>query len=263
VIDIARKNNVIEVLGHALAYKAIALARVGRFDDSRAVIAEALEVEKITVHPVKRADIHIGVASALYDMDEIEEGLEHARIGADLAFDARGLECACAGYYTVGWGKLEQHRIEDALVDLGRSLTLANEARFEGYVNIIHGSIAAAEFEKGQTAAVERIRVAADNARNLGDHYAESLLRLPLGRSLLKLGQTREALAEVDAAIAYFRDRSMAPYLAHGLRLRADIAEAAGMAEEAAAARSEAEQVRTTMGMPAAAIASGSRAAGN
>ena len=41
------------------------------------------------------------------------------------ALDARGFECACAGYFSLGWGQLEQHRIEDALTDLGRSLTLA------------------------------------------------------------------------------------------------------------------------------------------
>ena len=42
VIDIARAHNVIEVLGHALAYKAIALARVGRFDEARDIASRDL-----------------------------------------------------------------------------------------------------------------------------------------------------------------------------------------------------------------------------
>lgn len=250
VIKIARQHNVIDVLGHALSYKAIALARLGRFEQSRALIAEALEVEKTTPSQVKRADIHIGVAMALYDMDEIDEGVKHAELGAKLALDARGLECACAGYFSVGYGMFEQHRIEDALTDLGRSLTLAKQAGFDGYMNMIHGIIAAAEFESGQVTALDRMRTALKNARELHDEYASALLTLPLGRNLLKLGQTAEALETLAPAIAYFRENGMCPYLVHALDLRAEVAAAAGMASEAAAARDEAEQLRMSIGLP-------------
>jgi class 3 adenylate cyclase/tetratricopeptide (TPR) repeat protein len=260
VIDIARAHNVIEVLGHALAYKAIALARVGRFDEARGFIDEALEVEKVTTAPVKRADIHIGVAMALYDMDELDRGLEHARQGAELAFNARGLECACAGYYSVGRGKLEQHRIEDALTDLGRTLSLAKDAKFEGYLNAIDGSIAAAEFEMGRTSAVDRLRKATGNARELGDDYAASMLALPLGRGLLKLGNTDGAREALAPAVEYFRTRGMSPYLAHALDLSADISEAAGDMAGARAARDEAMGLRTTLNIPAAGPASAEKA---
>ncbi|MBI4921663.1 MAG: AAA family ATPase [Devosia nanyangense] len=247
VIDIARRHDMGDVVGHAISYKAIAYARVGRFDEARALIDEALEVEKTTNSPVKRADIHIGVAMALYDMDEIDEGLEHAKIGAELAFGARGFECACAGYFELGRGRLEQHRIEDALADLGRSLTLAQDAGFEGYMNVIHGSIAAAEFENGRPAAVERLKTAAENARTLGDDYAASVLTLPLGRSLLRLGRHDEARSALALAIGYFREKGMSPYLAHALDLSADLSEAEGKAEEAASQRSEAESLRLSI----------------
>jgi tetratricopeptide (TPR) repeat protein len=250
VIQIARDHDVKDVLGHALSYKAIALARLGRFEESRMLIAEALEVEKTTPSPVKRADIHIGVAMALYDMDEIDEGVKHAELGAKLALEARGFECACAGYFSVGYGMFEQHRIEDALTDLGRSLSLAKQAGFDGYMNMIHGMIAAAEFEKGQVTALDRMRAALKNARELRDEYAAALLTLPLGRNLLKLGQTTEALETLEPAIAYFRENSMCPYLVHGLDLRADILEAAGRMTEATQARDEAEQLRSSIGLP-------------
>ncbi|HVY51858.1 MAG TPA: adenylate/guanylate cyclase domain-containing protein [Devosia sp.] len=261
VIKIAREHNVVDVLGHALAYKAIALARLGRFDEARARLADSLEVEKLTPSPVKRADIHIAAAMALYDMDEIDEGLEHARIGAQLALDARGFECACAGYFSVGYGKYEQHLIEDALTDLGRSLSLAKQAGFDGYMNMIHGMIAAAEFEKGQPAALERMRAALKNARELHDEYASALLTLPLGRNLLKLGRLQEALETLQPAIAYFRENGMCPYLVHALDLSADIEDAAGMAGEAAEARAEAERLRASIGLPPPQAAGHARAA--
>ncbi len=247
VIDIARQHDVKDVLGHAIAYRGIALARLGRFDEARALIEEALEVGKTTASQVKRADIHIAAAMALYDMDEIDEGLEHARIGAELALDAHGLECACAGYYSAGWGKLEQSRIEDALTDLGRSLSLAKDAGFEGYMNAIDGAIAAAEIQKGSTSAVERLRKSATDARNLGDNFAASLLSLPLARSLLKLGRTADAAEALAPAIAFFRDKGISPHLAHALELSADIAEAAGRQPEAVHARDEAAGLRARL----------------
>jgi class 3 adenylate cyclase/tetratricopeptide (TPR) repeat protein len=247
VIDIARRHNVIDVLGHAIVYKGIALARLGRFDEARARLAEALDLEKVTTSPVKRADIHIGVAMALYDMDEFEEGIEHARMGAELAFGAHGLECACAGYYGLGRGHLEQRKLEDALTEFGRSLSLAKDAGFEGYMNAIHGSIAAAEFEKGLTSAVERLKIATDNARGLGDDYSASALSLPLGRSLLRVGRPDEAAAALAPAIVYFREKGMNPYLAHALELSGDISEATGRADDAAAARAEAMTLRAAI----------------
>jgi class 3 adenylate cyclase/tetratricopeptide (TPR) repeat protein len=252
VIDDARRFDMKDVLGHAIAYKAIALARVGRFDEARVLLDEALEVEKTTDSPVKRADIHIAAAMALYDMDEIEEGLEHARMGAEMALSARGFECACAGYFSVGWGKLEQRRIEDALTELGHSLALAKQSGFMGFQNMIDGSIAAAEFENGRASAVDRMRAAMTNARELGDGYAGSLLSLPLGRSLLKLGQADEAMATLAPSIAYFREKSMSPYLAHALDLSADIDDARGNKAGAAMARAEAQGLRTVIHGPSA-----------
>jgi hypothetical protein len=117
-------------------------------------------------------------------------------------------------------------------------------------LNAIDGSIAAAEFEMGRTSAVDRLRKATFNARELGDDYAASMLALPLGRGLLKLGNTDSAREALAPAIEYFRARSMSPYLAHALDLSADIGDAAGDAAAARAARDEAMGLRATLNVP-------------
>ena len=99
VIALARKQQATDVEGHATVYRAVALARLGDFDAARAEIAKALEIAPHAGSPVKEADIHIGAGEAYYDMGEIEKGLEHARIGAEMAYNANGFECACAGHF--------------------------------------------------------------------------------------------------------------------------------------------------------------------
>ncbi len=99
VIELARKQQATDVEGHAMVYRAVALARLGDFAAARAEIAKALEIAPRAGSPVKEADIHIGAGEAYYDMGEIEKGLEHARIGAELAYNANGFECACAGHF--------------------------------------------------------------------------------------------------------------------------------------------------------------------
>ncbi|MDX1676006.1 MAG: AAA family ATPase, partial [Longimicrobiales bacterium] len=79
VVELARKHEIPEIVGHALAVKAAAHARLGEFDLAEELVEEALAEAHSGGHRVKEADVHIFLAGALYDMGEIERGLEHAR----------------------------------------------------------------------------------------------------------------------------------------------------------------------------------------
>lgn len=251
VIALARKLDTPDVLGHALVYRAMALARLGRFDEANALTDEALAMVAKISSPVKKADVHIGASMAYYDMGEIEKGLMHARIGAEQAMAANGLECACAGYFGVGRGELDKRHIDDALAQFTRSLKLADAVGMDSYINMIRAGVGEAEFEKGgTTGSVEKIRGAIDNARDTDDDFVVAALSMPYARALLRLNRARDAREPIAEAVAYFRRMGLKPYLANALSVVADVAEVLGEADAAAEAREEAASLRDEIRLP-------------
>jgi len=255
VIALGRKQHANDVVGHATVFRAVALARLGNFDAARAEIARALEIAPRAGSPVKEADIHIGVADAYYAMVEIEKGLEHARIGADLAYKANGLECACSGFFHVGRGQFEKERIGEALSEYGKSLEIAgrvNSPAFADYINQIKASAAQAEFEQGSLAAIESLRIALNNARNGNDEFGAASVARQLAGALIKLGRNDEAAPLLDSAIEYYRTRNMRPFLAGALELAGTLYDQSGKPQDANKSRSEAAQLRDLIGMASA-----------
>ncbi|RYE88676.1 MAG: hypothetical protein EOP19_00595, partial [Hyphomicrobiales bacterium] len=72
LIELARKHHFPEVQSHAMAYRAVALARTGDFAAAKQQAEQALEFAPHAGSPVKEADVHIGVAAAYYDMGEFD-----------------------------------------------------------------------------------------------------------------------------------------------------------------------------------------------
>ena len=243
VIDLARRNNVVDVIGHAMTYRAVALARIGAFEAAHAQIEEALAMLPLTPAPVKRADIHIGVGMALHDMGEYDAGLKHSRLGAELAEKAHGLECACAGYFGTGRVQLERKQLDDAHADFLRSLNYADITGFESFLNVIKGGVALTEFEQGSPAAIEGLRSAVDNARSIHDDYSAASMSAQLGEALLKLDRREEAETYLKDALGYFRGAGMSPYVANLLRVMARLYDGSGRQAEAEAAREEAGSI--------------------
>ncbi len=247
VIDLARANGVSDVLGHAMAYRAVALARIGAYDRTHAQIDEALAEVPNTLSPVKRADIHIGVGMAFHDMGEFDASLQHARLGAELAEQERGLECACAGYFGAGRVQLERRQLGDAHADFTRSLKYADMSGFEQFLNVIKGGMALTEFEQGSPEAIEGLRAAVDNARGIHDDYAAASMSAQLGEALLSLGRRDEAERYLSDALAYFRKSGMPPYVANALRALSRIYQETRRDADAEAARDEVAAITARM----------------
>jgi tetratricopeptide (TPR) repeat protein len=250
LIDLARKHHFPEVQSHAMAYRAVALARTGDFDAARRQAEEALDFAPHAGSPVKEADVHIGLAAAYYDMGEIDEALKHAKVGAEMALAANGLECACAGYYELGRAELRKKQIDDALQTFNRSLGYGHQAGFHGFVNVIRGNTALAEFEQGTETALDKLRSAIDNANALADDYGVATMSTQLAAALTRLGRWEEASKLLEPQLRYFRERNMRPYVATALEVAGNIHEAVGRTEEAAAARSEAAMLRAELHLP-------------
>lgn len=248
ILDLARRYDAVDILGHALACRAVALARTGDFAAARAEIEEALEVADRTTSPVKRADIHIAVGMAYHDMGMLDDALDHASMGARLAEGAHGLECACAGHFGVGRVQLDRRQLDDALAEFRHSLELSDLSGYEGFLNMIYAGVAMVEFRQGTAggpAAVERVRKARDNAEALNDDYAMAVLSQQLAELYVQLGRHAEAEAAINASLTYYRAGMMRPYIANALKIAAAVFEATGRGAEAAQALAEAADLGT------------------
>jgi class 3 adenylate cyclase/tetratricopeptide (TPR) repeat protein len=242
IVELSRQIKMTQVEGHALAYLAVALARIGETERARDYIRQALELVPRTDEPVKKADIHIGVGMALHDLGELEEGLKHAQLGAQLAENANGLECACAGYFGAGRLQLDRRHLDEAHEDFIKSMKYANLAGFESFLNNVRGGVAMTEFEQGRSRDVEQLRIAVNNAASSNDGYAAAMMSENLATALLKLGRHDEADQALKMSVDYYRSAGMRPFLAKALILssemhkaRGDIVAAARDREEAAA----------------------------
>ncbi len=250
VIEMASRTERLDVLAHALSYRAVALARLGEFDDARRVLDEAIALIPRVGSPVKQADVHIAAAMVYYDMGEIEKGLMHAKLGADGAMSANGLECACAGYFSLGRGRLDNQQFDAALEEFTRSLKLADAVGMDYYINLIKAGAAEAEFMKGSVASLDKLAAAIESARDTGDEFVVGVLSIPYARSLSQLGRHAEAREVLDAALAYLKRMNLKPYLAGAFRTAAEVADGLSDSSAAEAYRREEAALRDELNLP-------------
>jgi class 3 adenylate cyclase/tetratricopeptide (TPR) repeat protein len=244
VIEQARQDRMPEVVGHALASSAIALARLGDFERARQRIGAALEAAPSGGHRVKEADVHLLVGAAYYEMGETETGLEHTRLGTELSVQENALECACAGHFFVGLGELVQHDAERARTSFEESVRYGERAGWDGWSgfrNRIAVGAALAELRAGSGDAVAALERALENARSDHDVYFAAMVSETLAQVHLEQGDPKSAAERLASALDYYREAGMHPYLSRGLELAARIADRDGRAEDAAQARAEAQ----------------------
>jgi class 3 adenylate cyclase/tetratricopeptide (TPR) repeat protein len=251
VVELARKHRMPEIEGHALASSAAALARLGEYDRARERIREALAAAPSGGHRVKEADVHLIVAGAYYDLGDVVRGLEHARLGADLARAENAFECACAGFYAVGMGELEQRELNRALASFGTSMELGERAGWggwSGFQNRVRAGAAIAALQQGRPDAVQDLETALANARADRDDYGAALVSEALARALVDHDPQR-AEDHLQDAIAYYSTGGLVPYEARALELMATIEGRLHRPDDAATARERAATLRVTLGL--------------
>jgi class 3 adenylate cyclase/tetratricopeptide (TPR) repeat protein len=248
IVNAAREQHMPEIVGHALAYRAVALARIGAFDAADAAIHEALEAAPLGGSRIKEADVHIGVAMAYYDMGDIKHGLEHARIGADMAHAANGMECACFGYFGVGVGEYNRGQVEASLAEYDRSLGIGLRfgAGWEPFFNRVRGGVAVSQLAQGDAEKVCDLESALANARQVGDRQGAAELSEELAHALLRLDRLQDAETQLVAALAHYRATGMKAYVARALAPLATLRERQGRGDDARRIRDEEAALRAS-----------------
>lgn len=246
VVELARRYHVPEIEGHALGSKAAAHARLGEFDTARKYIDLALEAAPLSGSPVKEADVHLIVGFTYYDLGDVDAGLQHLRIGTEMARSVDAIECACVGHFGVGMGDLMSEAPDDAARDFRESLSYADRAGIAAWQNRGRAGAALADVARGNADAVQKLETALDNARKDHDRYGTAVFAEQLAGVLVGLGRHSDATPHLHTALEFYRETGMRPAVARAMQTLATIHDALGDSASAEEARREAAAVRTS-----------------
>ncbi len=249
VIDVARKHKNREIEAHALAAKAMGLARLGEFGPARETIDEALAVVPHAHSPVKEADVHGTVALAYFDMGEVERGLEHSRLSAERASSANAVECTIYGHFSTGLGNLLKPDLPDAAAAFQQAIRVAEGTPpnlraliNEGLTNHVRAGLAIAHFLEGRDEALAEIEASLATARGLGDEYFAAYLAHTLGEAYTRQGDFQRAEESFQRALKYYHRTNLRPYQVRTLEALASMYDRAGRGADAARTRAEAQE---------------------
>lgn len=264
VIRLAREFDNVGIVAHSLATKALAHARIGEYPQARAALEEALRLAPSSGAAIKEADVNIVAGMVFYELGEVERGVAHGQLGTRQAVEVHGFQCACSGYFVSGSGRLRSRHLEEALSDFRTSREYGGRGDAQGmetYMNLASAGEAMAFLAEGQEEAIAHLERALANARSLGDAYGSATLAQELGGYLLRQGEPERAHEQFAAALAYYREAGMKPYVARIAAPAAEALEALGREEEGAALREEGARLSAELARALALAASNAREA--
>jgi len=255
VIEGARKYHNHELEAHALANKAMAHARLGEFAEAHDAVKHAQEVTRTTGSVMNGADVALMSSQALFDMGDVQRGLEYSRRGTEQALSGSGLECAMYGHYCTGIGNLHSRNLDEAQRAFDSALKLLPDfvpdlQGREQVANEVHAGLAITQFFSGRTEAINDMESALANADAVGDEYTVAFIAQALGEGYTQLGDFERAKQHLDTALDYYRRNDMKPYLARGLKSSASLHEAQGHVAEAERELAEAGKLMEELSLP-------------
>ncbi len=248
IVDIAGdKGGDLAVAAHAMGSRIAALARLGRFEESLALMPRALELAEASGATIKIADVNMLVGAALMDMGHGELGLRYVTYGRDKAISIDGRECATAGHMLVGLGEMARMQLVPAIESLDRSEQMAIGTMMESHLYNQRAARAACRYKSGDVTAMEQIQAQLARAEAMQDGFGKAMAAMFLAESLVAAGRASDAVPHVAGALEWYRSRAMKPYVVRALRTLATADEALGRTAEASAARVEASRLEGTL----------------
>jgi class 3 adenylate cyclase/tetratricopeptide (TPR) repeat protein len=251
VRELAQRHRSREIEAHSLGSLAVASARLGEFSEVQNYIDQSFEALRDVDAPVTLADMHLLASIAYFDMGDLERGLKHGRIGADMSMEWKAWECAGAGYCIVGLSRLGMNDVEEALNTFQKSMEFSDLFMTDQMVmNQAQAGMAIARYANGDAGALVDIEGSLVSSRAIGDEYTAALVCLSLADAYAKLERYDDAERCVDETLAYYRRAGMLPHLARALEALAHLRAMQGDAGAAQQARAEAEQLRRELKIP-------------
>jgi len=224
-LELARKYSNPDQQAYALSGKGMALARMGRFSEARAVEQAALDLVQATHSPVTESDVELFAAWAHLDMGEPQTALAHGQRSVQCSVATDNFDCICGGLACVGFGYMQSGQLPLAAGAFEQAIehTKASGAlRFEA---LSKGGLALAHMAGGQPQALPELEREAARARELQDFFTEAFFSSALADAHLAQGNLAAARAYLDTALGYFQRNDLGPYLTRALATQAALTE--------------------------------------
>ncbi len=249
VIEMARKYRSPEIEAHALAARAIALARLGENAAALAAAQEARAVIARSTSLVKRADVNLYLAVAYAVMGDIEQALYLGELGTEESIEANAPQCTVFGHWATGSCRLAAGSPDDAARSLRQGLELfdANLGQVSAghqFRNQLNTWLQVAELRQGKAEAVDGLEEARANAEVMGDEFTAAFAAEALASAHVDRGELERAAARIEAAVGFYRRNGMLPFLVQALPVAARVYRAQGLTREADLALEEVERLR-------------------
>lgn len=176
----------------------------------------------------RRSFLYLSIAQIQTELGQNEQAMQTV---VDAIAFARKNELAIdlpSLYLLKGFIETTQERFEQAEATLLEALQLANEQQAEATVLTLFNNLGDLAIRTDQLARAETyLNEAMSQARELSDEYSIQLVSFNLGWIHVKQGEFREGLAEMELALAYFREHATKSDLE---AILGELAEAYGLA---------------------------------
>ncbi|MEP7355776.1 MAG: adenylate/guanylate cyclase domain-containing protein, partial [Anaerolineales bacterium] len=153
-IELARKHSKPEQEAYALAAKGMALARLGRFEESIQAGQASLQIAHDAHSPVTESDVELFAGWALLDMGEAQAALAHGQRGVELAIATDNFDCICGGLACLGYGHMQANDMAQAAGAFREAIEQTKVSGAVRFEVLARGGLALAQMAEGQTQAL-------------------------------------------------------------------------------------------------------------
>jgi tetratricopeptide (TPR) repeat protein len=227
----------------ALAWgnKAQAHAQLGQFAQARAALQEAQDLLQHTNSPLTASDVDLLTAWTYLAMGDAERALVYGQRSVKKAIATDNMDCICYGFDCVGYSDLELQKIDDAASAFSEAVKRSQASGAIIPQLLGQAGLGMTDFFRGRSAAIGNMEAALATMHAYHDDVGAAAVDRMLGACLLQTDDLGEAEDHFTAALHFYREMGMRPYLVRTLSDLARLFSAEDRTDEARAAQREAD----------------------
>jgi transcriptional regulator with XRE-family HTH domain/tetratricopeptide (TPR) repeat protein len=246
-LDLARKYNDLHIQALALATHGQVYALLGDFARSQEDLSLARIAAENTQSPLTESDVELMAAWSYLSMGDMQHSLEFGQRSVERAIATDNMDCICSGLVCVGYVHLELQDFTQAETAFqnGIERSQVSGATFPRLMG--QAGLAMVQYCQGHREAVGNLEAVLAEMLANQDFVGAANTSHMLGTCFMQSGQAVPAETQLRAALDFYRQAGMRPYMLRSLTVLAQFLEGQGQIDEAIRLRGEAAQLMGTL----------------
>jgi transcriptional regulator with XRE-family HTH domain/tetratricopeptide (TPR) repeat protein len=236
---LAHRYQDLHVESLALATKGQMEAQLGEFVPSLESLQLARQISDKTDSPLTESDVDLMVAWAYLAMGDMQHVVEFSQLSLERAIATDNMDCICSSLACLGYGYLNLQRIPDALNAFEKGI---ERSEISGAIIprlMSQAGLAMSRFCSGDIGAIQNLEDIMGEMQTYQNYLGAANTAQMLGTCLVQTGQLERAEEHLKAALEYYRQLNLLPYLARALFSLASLHQEQARYPEAERAREE------------------------